>query len=86
MVEVCQHHSELAESVGEIRGTINQIYNQQKDMASDIKKLKESLVATNTDAAIERTKIRPLYWVAGAFGLAIFNVLTAIVVAAMVNK
>ena len=86
MVEVCINHSEMERSVGMMRGKLDMIIAQQTIIAEDLKELKDTVSLSSTAAAIERTKIKPFYWIVGGLGVAIFNVLTAIVVASMVNR
>jgi F0F1-type ATP synthase assembly protein I len=61
MVEVCQHHSELVESVGEIKGTVKMIHEVQKKMADDIEQLCKDTTTNERNSAVEKQKIKPFY-------------------------
>ena len=61
MVEVCQHHSELVESVGEIKGTVKMIHEGQQKMADDIEELCKSITTNEKNSAVEKQKIKPFY-------------------------
>jgi septation ring formation regulator EzrA len=61
MVEVCQHHSELVKSVGEIEGTVKMIHEGQQKMSASIEQLCKDTTTNEKNSAVEKQKIKPFY-------------------------
>jgi hypothetical protein len=61
-MEHCLDHSNLVETVGEIKGTVNLIKDSQEVMYSKIDKIIENGNNQKTDSKVNQEKIKPLFW------------------------
>lgn len=75
MVEFCPDHTNLVKSVGEIKGTVTMILSGQQQMIEDISAIRQSAVDTEKDAAVEKTKVRPIFWIIAAAGMVLIDTL-----------
>lgn len=83
--DFCNNHSELVTNVGEMNGKLDMLIQGQIDFRKDINELYVLFNKGDKEAAIEHTKIAPVYWILGGIGMLAFNVLTAVVVAQVVK-
>ena len=82
MTEHCPDHGYLVQTVGSIDGKIDMLIEGQRQVKADISELYQKYNETNTDAAVQRTKAAPIFWVI----MAIAAVLITISITSLVNK
>ena len=83
--DFCGNHSELVATVGEINGKLDMLIQGQQAVKKDVNELYCLFNRSDKEAAIEHTRIAPVYWILGGIGMLAFNVLTAVVVAQVVK-
>lgn len=78
--EFCQDHTEMVKAVGKIEGTVTMILTGQNQMCEDISEIKDAIANSKTDAAVQKTKIKPIFWIIGAVGLIVIDIIVRTIV------
>lgn len=68
-MEPCQHHDKVIEQAAANAAKLDILIEGQKEFKTAIEDLKKQLANVDKDSAVEKTKIKPLYFIIGAAGL-----------------
>jgi len=72
---VCQDHSELVKTVGKMDGKLDMLIIGQGKTQEQIADLYCIANRTDKEAAVEKTKVRPVFWGIAAVGLVLIDII-----------
>ena len=81
--ETCNAHGPLMEAIGEIKADVRHILDNQSTLYDKINVLAVKESQMDIEAAVDRTKAKPIYWGLAVLGGVVFSILAQILVKSM---
>jgi hypothetical protein len=79
-MEVCAEHSEIVRTQGEIVGKLEMILDGQKAMFTKLEGLVQNGEITKLNVAVEKQKLKPLFWFIASLFSAVLIVLADVLI------